>query len=211
MYRIVLLALLVSGRFTANCQYPGYKLLADDVAFRGQFVLAAQKTNSIKSDFTQDKSISLLSEKIISSGKFWFKKDNLLRMEYEQPFQYLMVINNTNVYIKDGQKETRLSSKSNKLFQQINSIMLDCVKGTALGNPDFSVRIFEGKNSFLLELTPVSKNLKEYFKTIALVLDKKDYSANSIEMNEISGDYTTIHFINKELNATIPDQLFAIH
>ena len=132
-------------------------------------------------------------------------------MEYQQPFQYLMVINNTSVYIKDGQKETRLSSKSNKLFQQINTVMLDCVNGSALSNPDFSVRIFEGKSAFLVELTPVAKNLKEYFKTIALLVDKKDYSANSVEMNEASGDNTIIHFINKELNAAIPDQLFTAH
>ena len=211
MYRMVLLAFLVMSGFTANCQYAGYTLLTDATYFRDQFATASQKTNSIKCDFTQEKSISLLSEKINSSGKFWFKKENLLRMEYQQPFQYLMVINNTSVYIKDGQKETRLSSKSNKLFQQINTVMLDCVNGSALSNPDFSVRIFEGKSAFLVELTPVAKNLKEYFRTIALLVDKKDYSANSVEMNEASGDHTIIHFINKELNAAIPDQLFTAH
>jgi len=211
MYSMVLLTFLVMNGLTANCQYEGYTLLNDASHFREQFAAASQKTNSIKSDFTQEKSISLLLEKINSAGKFWFKKENFLRMEYQQPFQYLLVINNASVYIKDGTKETRVSSKSNKLFQQINTVMLDCVKGTALNNPDFSERIFEGKAAFLIEMIPVAKNLKEYFKTIVLVVDKKDFSANSVEMNELSGDRTTIHFINKELNVTIPDQLFAVH
>lgn len=211
MFRLVFLAFLSMTGFTANGQYTGYTLQTNEDHFREQFTKAAQITNSIKCNFTQEKNISLLSEKIVSSGKFWFKKENLLRMEYEQPFQYLMVINNSTVFIRDGQQQTRLSTKSNKVFQQINTIMLDCMKGTALSNPDFSVRIFEGKSSFLVELTPVAKNLKEYFKSIALVVDRKDYSAMSVEMNEVSGDHTTIHFINKELNATIPDQLFVIH
>ncbi len=50
-------------------------------------------------------------------------------MEYNQPFQYLMIMNRDNVYVKDGQKENKVSSKSNKLFQQINRITVDCVQG----------------------------------------------------------------------------------
>ena len=42
----------------------------------------------------------MLSEKIISKGKFWFKKDNLVRLEYVQPYQYLMIINKNNIFIK---------------------------------------------------------------------------------------------------------------
>ena len=70
----------------------------------------------------------MLSDKIISKGKFWFKKENKVRMEYMQPFQYLMILNNNNIYIKDGQKENKISTGSNKLFQQVNRIVVDCVQ-----------------------------------------------------------------------------------
>ena len=153
----------------------------------------------------------MLSEKITSKGKFWFKKDNLVRMEYNQPFQYLMIINKNNVFIKDGQKENKVSTTSNKLFQQINKITVDCVQGTALDNNDFKFSVFENDKNFLVELTPVAKNLKEYFKSINIFVDKKDYSVIKLDMRELSGDNTVISFINKELNVTIPDALFAIH
>ena len=206
----VLIPGLMAG-LVSNGQYAGYKLLTDAGHFRSEFAGASQKNISVKSDFTQEKELNMLSEKMTSSGKFWFKRENRLRMEYQQPFQYLLVINQANVYIKDGDRETRLSARSNKLFQQINNIMMDCVRGTALDNSDFSVRVFEGANAFLVELTPVSKNMKEYFKNIVLIIDKKNYSAVSIDMNELSGDHTTIRFLNKELNGTIPDNLFAVH
>ena len=125
--------------------------------------------SSLKSDFVQEKNLSMLSEKIVSKGIFWFKKENLVRMEYKQPFQYLMIINKNNVYIKDGQKENKISAASTKIFRQINRLMVDCVQGTVMNNPDFGVKAFEGNSGFLVELTPVGKGLKDYFKTIQVV------------------------------------------
>lgn len=205
-----LLMAIVLGACCLHAQYTGYKPVASLDDFKTKFAAASQKTTSIKSDFQQEKNLSMLSEKIVSSGKFWFKKENLVRMEYTKPFQYLMVINNGKVYVKDGQRENTVNTSSNKLFKQINNIMVDCMKGTALNNPDFKVRVFEGSASFLVELTPVPKNLKELFKTINIIVDKKEYGANKIEMHEQSGDNTMITFSNKELNTTISDVLFSI-
>src|ERR1700712_3019988 len=154
MRKIVVALCFCIPVFLLQAQYSGYKSVADLAKFKEQFTAAAQRTQSIKADFTQEKSLSLLSEKISSKGKFWFKKSNLVRMEYNQPFQYLVIINNNDVFVKDGQKENRVSTKSNKLFQQINRMMVDCVQGTALNNADFNIRVFENTQSGLIELTP---------------------------------------------------------
>ena len=209
--RLFLLLLLMLAGISSHAQYTGYRLLPDITTFKDQFTAAAKKINSIKSDFQQEKNLSMLSEKIISKGKFWFKKDNLVRMEYNQPFQYLMIINKNNVFVKDGQKENTISTKSNKLFQQINKITVDCVQGTMLTNPDFKIKVFENNKAYLIEMTPSAKGLKDYFKNIHVIIDKTDYSVIRIDMQELSGDNTIINFTNKELNVTIPDALFVIH
>lgn len=210
MRKILILVAIIVCALSARAQHAGYSAVTDLVKFKAAFVAVAQKTTTIKSDFIQEKNLSMLSETITSKGKFWFKKNSQVRMEYSQPFEYLMIINQDKVYIKDGTKENTISTKSNKLFQQINKITVDCVQGTALDNPDFTTKVFENKANYLVELTPVSKDLKEYFSTINIIIDKKDYSVSTIEMNESSGDNTTIHFINKEFNTTLPDALFAI-
>lgn len=210
MRKVLLIALTLITSFSIKAQYPGYTAVADLNKFKTEFAAASQKTNSIKSDFVQEKNLSMLAEKITSKGKFWFKKESQVRMEYTQPYQYLMILNKDKVYVKDGQKENKVSTKSNKMFQQINNIMIDCMQGTTLNNPNFKTRVFENKNSSLVELVPVTKGLKELFKTITVVVDKKDYSVTSIEMLELSGDNTTIRFTNKELNANVPDALFII-
>ena len=210
MRKIIFFILLLSAGFLSKAQYAGYGPVADLAKFKAAFAVAAQKTSSIKSDFTQDKNLSMLSEKITSKGNFWFKKDSRVRMEYNHPFQYLMILNKDKVYIKDGQKESKVSTKSNKMFQQINKIMIDCMQGTTLDNTDFKTRVFENKTNALVELTPVTKGMKEMFKSINVIVDKKDFSVTSIQMLELSGDNTIMRFTNKELNAAIPDTLFDI-
>lgn len=210
MRKLISISLLLYMAVAVQAQYAGYSPVVDLTKFKTDFAVAAQKTNSIKSDFVQEKNLSMLSEKIISKGKFWFKKESQVRMEYNQPFQYLMILNKDKVFVKDGQKENKVSAKSNKLFQQINKMMIDCMQGTALNNTDFKTRVFENKTTSLVELTPVVKGMKELFKFINVVVDKKDFSVVSIQMQELSGDNTTLRFTNKELNAVLADSLFAI-
>jgi len=211
MKKIILLLLTVTMGMVAAAQHPGYTAVADINKFKTDFAAASLKTTAIKADFMQEKNLSMLAEKITSKGKFLYKKENRVRMEYNSPYQYLMILNKDKVYVKDGQKENKISTKSNKMFQQINKIMIDCMQGTALNNTDFKTRIFENKTTSLVELTPVAKGLKDLFKMINVIVDKKDFSVTSIEMQELSGDNTIIRFTNKELNAALADNLFTIN
>ena len=210
MRKVIVALLGIVLGISLKAQHDGYLPVADTAKFKAGFSASTQKIVSIKSDFVQEKNLSLLSEKIISKGKFWFKRDGLVRMEYDQPYQYLMILNKDKIFTKDGQKENKISARSNKLFQQINRIMIDCMQGTALNNPDFKTRIFSNKTSSLIELTPVTKGLKEIFKSINVIVDSKDFSVISIEMLELSNDNTVMRFTNKEMNAEIPDSLFII-
>lgn len=199
---------LVSGQ--AFSQYAGYSAVADLPSFKKQFSSKSAGVLSIQSSFTQEKVLTALTEKITSTGSFWFKRSNKVRIEYMRPFVYLMVINGDKMLIRDEQNENRINIKSNKLFQQVNRIMIDCVQGTILESKDFSTRVFENDSAYLMEMTPSEKTLRGFFQTIILTVDKKDYSANTIEMNEPSGDKTTILFTDKKLNTQISDAVFAL-
>jgi outer membrane lipoprotein-sorting protein len=194
----------------SNAQYPGYKAIGDVAAFKKQFTTESAKILSIESDFTQEKTLTALTEKITSEGKFWFKRSNKVRIEYIKPFQYLMVMNGDKVLLRDGTKENRVNTKSNKLFQQVNRIMVDCMEGTIMDSKDFAVKVFENDKSYLLELTPNAKTLKSFFETVVLIVEKKDYTVRSIDMNEPGGDKTTLLFKDKKLNTQLADAVFAL-
>ncbi|MEO8470705.1 MAG: outer membrane lipoprotein carrier protein LolA [Chryseolinea sp.] len=203
-----LLVCMAAGLLPA--QPHGYAAVNDLIAFKQRFKTESSRVGSIESTFTQEKILSALTEKIVSNGKFWFKRSNRVKIEYIKPFQYTMVLNGEKMLIQDGQKQSQINVRSNKLFQQVNKIMIDCVQGTILESKDFSSKVFENDGTFLLELTPTSKSLREFFQTIMLNVSKADYSANSIEMNEPSGDKTTIIFTDKKLNTPILDAVFVL-
>lgn len=195
---------------TVKAQYPGFVLVQNQETFKQTLNSVTRNVSDINSDFIQEKTLSMLSDKITSRGNFWFKRENKVRMEYTHPFPYLLILNGGKIYIRDGQKENKLSASSSKIFEQVNRILLDCVGGTILRNPDFQARVFESPKSWLIELNPVAKNLKELYQKINIFIDRKDFTAESIDMFEISGDHSSIRFFNKVLNANIPDALFAI-
>jgi outer membrane lipoprotein-sorting protein len=210
MNKFIALFILIIYFLPGKAQYPGFTLSNHPEAFKKSFAETTASVESIQSDFSQEKTLTMLSEKMNSTGKFWFRKKDKLRMEYIHPYPYLMILNGGKILVKDGQKENQFSANSNKIFQQVNRILIDCVSGNILNNPDFQARIFENPVSFLIEFNPIAKKLKELFKNINIVIDKKGYSAIAVEMTEVSGDKTIIRFQNKVLNAPIPDSVFNI-
>jgi outer membrane lipoprotein-sorting protein len=207
--RKVLVFLLSIVSFATAGQYAGYQGVGDIASFKKQFTAEATKINSITSNFKQEKTLSALTETITSHGSFSFKRANKVRLEYKKPFSYVMVMNGDKVLVKDDGHQNTMNLKSNKLFQQINRIVVDCIQGTILDSKDFTSKVFENQHQFLLEMTPTSKNLKGFFQTIILLVEKKDYSVDSIKMNEPSGDTTIITFTEKKINATVSDSVFS--
>lgn len=205
MYKLWFILLLP---FIGHSQ--SFKLVKDTTLLKQKIESMSKNTSSIESDFTQEKNLSMLSEKIVSKGHFVFKKDNLLRWEYNSPTKYLIVINKDKILIKDEKKTTKYDMNSNKVFKEINDIMLSCVQGTIFKSNKFKTAYFENEKYYKLELKPLVKNMKDTFKTINLMFDKTVSSVVKIEMIEASEDVTTIDFLNKKLNAAIPQELFII-
>jgi outer membrane lipoprotein-sorting protein len=187
-----------------------FKSVKDTSLLKQKIASMSKATSSIESDFIQEKNLSMLSEKIISKGHFVFKKENLLRWEYMSPSKYLIVINKDKIVIKDEKKTTKYDMNSNKVFREINDIMLSCVQGTIFKSNKFKTSYFENEKFYKLELIPQEKNMKETFKKINLYFDKSVTSVAKMEMIEKNEDLTSLDFINKKLNAPIAETIFIV-
>jgi len=199
--------------FTVYCfaQYPGFKAVSDAEAFRKKAQEYTKKTNSLESDFKQVKHLSMLTENSISTGKFRFKKGNLLRWEYKEPVQYLIVLNNGKAYIKENGKVKKFDMNSNRIFKQINELMLAAAKGDILQSKDYNITYFESNDFFLAELQPLQTGMKDFMKNILIYFDKKDFSVSKFRMTEMSGDYTEIEFSNKKANISLESNIFTVN
>jgi outer membrane lipoprotein-sorting protein len=189
---------------------PNFKMVKDTILLKEKINAISKETNSLESDFTQVKTLSMLSEKITSKGHFCFKKDNLLRWEYIIPYTYIIVINKDKVLIKDESKLKKYDMNSNKVFKEINDILISCINGNILASNKFKIAYEENDKGYRLELTPLVKGMKESLKKIYMYFDKAVTSVIKLEMVESTDDFTVIDFTNKKVNGNIPAEKFIL-
>ena len=167
--------------------------------------------NTIYSDFTQEKHLAYLNDVIISEGKFWFKKENLLRWEYTSPYKYIIAINNGKFTIKDGDDIKAYDINSNKAFQEVNNMIVSSVKGDLLKENKFTVTALKSSDSYLIRLVPNNKEMAKILKTIELYFNISDLNIYKVKMIENEEDYTIILFKNKKINEAIPASIFILN
>ncbi len=203
-------ALLLCSSFVVTAQPKGYQQLKDVNAFQQSLAKSNAAKQTITSDFTQIKNLSLLSEKIKSKGKFYFKKEDKVRIEYTAPYAYLVVMNGGQLTIKDEQKTSKINTKNSKLMQSVNRIIIDCMRGTVFQNSDFKVSAYENGQNYLLSLSPVTDAMKKMFKQVDVHMEKKTLDVDRLTMTETGGDYTDMDFSNTQHNAALNEAIFKV-
>ena len=189
----------------------GFTRMKNPQQFSRSLAETTQTTNTIESKFVQEKNLSVISEKIITRGIFYFKKENKLRWEYTDPFRYLIIMNGDKVLIKDEKQENRFDAASNKVFSEINSIMVGSIRGTILNeNKKFNIDYQENTEFNLVKLIPLSPQLKVFIAEIRIFFNKVNYSVSRLEIEEPSGDFTKIEFSGLKINTPVSDENFSV-
>lgn len=188
----------------------GFTQMQNTTALESALTKSAATTQSISSDFVQVKHMKMLSETVNSKGKFYFKQKDKVRIEYQSPFQYLLVMNGGQVLVKEGDKVNRINTRNSKTMQSVNKVMMDCMRGTVFQNSDFEVKALSSDHQYLLVLTPANNAMKSLFAAIHVYINKKDNTVSKLEMKENGGDYTDMSFTNKQNNIPLSDALFSV-
>ena len=194
---------------TAAAQPKGYKPVGNVPAFQQTLSKSTDALQSLQSNFVQTKHLSLLSDKISSKGKFYYRKEDKVRIEYTSPFQYLLVMNGGKVMVRDEQKTSRINARNSKMLQSVNRIMIDCMRGSVFSNPDFKVSAFEGAAGYLLTLAPANESMKKMFSQIDVYLTKTGLDVDRLTLKEQGGDYTDMDFSDSRHNLALNDALFS--
>lgn len=172
---------------------------------------AASGLKTMTCSFTQTKYLSLLSDKMVSQGKMYYKQPNKLRWEYTSPYQYLFVFNGSKVYVSNKSRKNVIDTQTNKVFKEVARIMMSTVTGTALSNSsDFSIDVADGKSVWKITLIPKKKEMKKMFSKIELSFIKSSLMITEINIYEKNKDRTNIRLKNISTNGAVNESLFAI-
>lgn len=204
------LGLMFAGAVHAFAQPKGFQAVKNVKEFEASLSRSNASVNTISSDFSQTKNLALLSDKIKSKGKFYFRKEDKVRIEYTSPYSYLLVMNGGQIMVKDEQKTSKINTKNSKTMQSVNRIMIDCMRGTVLNNPDFKASVYESTGKYLLSLAPANDAMKKMFKSIDVYLNKKNFDVDRLTMTEQGGDFTDMDFSNTQHNVVLNESIFKV-
>lgn len=168
---------------------------------------SSQATNSIQADFKEEKFLSFLKEPEKSTGVFYFKKDDKMRWEQQTPFKYIILINGDKLRVIDGGKEKNVGA-AGKMAGQIKQVMLGLVNGDFQQTKTFTQVCMENADSYLVQLTPTNKRMRNVYAKINLIFPKHTLRLKELTFFEKNGDKSIMKFQNEKVNQAIPETVF---
>ena len=191
-------------------QDEGYKPLQNPETFIEKVKAYSLATNTIQSNFTQEKHLTILEEVLTSEGHFIFQKENNVVWEYTKPISYAIIVHNGMFIIRDGEKVKEFDIQSNRMFKEINNMIVTSVSGNFLDNPDFRATYLENDIFYLARLVPLKPEVKDMLSEIDIYFEKKELQVAKVRFLEPGDDYTLIIFSDKIFNEPVSDEVFKV-
>lgn len=160
------------------------------------------EVKTLKSRFSEEKHLSLLSAPIESAGELSFDKAaQTLLWQYKTPFQNGFIIEKENVYRVDGNTQTRVKDAMGKMMaaQLVVWLTLDfnSLKQT------YEIALSGREITF----TPRAKTHK-VVKQITVWLDEKNPQiVTQVKLEEPSGDFIVWKFLDTRINPPAQEPL----
>jgi outer membrane lipoprotein carrier protein len=177
-------------------------------ALKAKVKVLATSTKTISSDFVQFKHLDFLDNDIETSGKLAFKAPDLVKWEYVTPFKYSVLFKDEKLFINDEGNKSDINIGSNKMFKQLNKLIISSVKGDMFDDIEFNIEYFIKDNNSLVYFSPKDQKFAKFIKSFHITFNENG-DVIIVKMIEPSEDYTKIVFTNKVLNQPIDEAVFS--
>ena len=169
----------------------------------------SSSVKSIESDFKQIKHIEAFNQDFVSSGKFYYRVNDKICLNYVVPKPYRIVINSNKIKVESDGKKNVMNLKDNKQMQEMQNMLSVCMTGNLSNiSKDYRMEFYEDEQSYLITVKPVNEGTNKYM--LDVYLNKKDMSVDKLRISESESDYTEYIFSNKKINTLNNDTFFKI-
>lgn len=168
------------------------------------------RVKTIKTLLTQEKHISLFSEKIFSTGLCIFKAPDKLRLEFITPFKSVLIVDKNQVYKYEyyDEKWQKLTPGNKEIMLHIMKNISSWLKGKFNDVNIYDITANQGKKTSIT-LIPKHKDFRNFITSFELGLNENINALDYIIINEKKNDYTKIVFHNDIHDSEISDKIFS--
>lgn len=172
---------------------------------------ASEKTETISCDFNQTKYMSVLTKPVTSKGRFYYKREQNICLEYSAPQGNAVVMSSGRFKMVNAGNTTVIDNKANPMMRQLSEMLTACMTGNIeLFGADATTDFYESAMLYTVVITPTNRRVKAYIKQIVLSFDKQDMTLSMMRMNENGSDYTVYEFKAKKINVPVSEAKFKI-
>jgi len=204
MRKLTLVLLLFLPLFSFS---QDWETIKTDAPILSRLKAELSKMQSIRGDIRQEKSFSFLTDKLVSTGIFIYEKEEKLRWEFRNPIEYIILINENKMRLKEEGEEKKYKGM-NQILRQVKDIILGCINGSIMDNSDYKTAFYENEKFVQIQLKPKAKNLTQFVEEIKVEFLKESSTLKKVTLVDSSGDSTDIIFSNLKTNEKVDENVF---
>ena len=202
---MVVLSLFIGSKLHAQ----EFKPLKDNsMLLNGLSQQAEMKT--FQASFTETKSISFVTDDLVSKGKLAYSEEGLIRWEYLEPDASIMIISPEKTMVSENGKTKELKAMG-AVMKRIKELIGSCITGDILTDDDYQSSFVVSEAEYRVELVPLQRRVKQMVELIQIDFDMATFQINSMLMLDPSGDQTTIAFEDISVNKDLPSDVFKLN
>jgi len=171
---------------------------------------SARTVNTIESNFELIREVSLLTDPIVTTGRFYYQKSDALRWEVESPEPM-------GFWVKGSRGKRWKGNEAHSQTFAVSSVpFIDLfarqVFAWANGNLDILTTRYQmgiiTTRPLVLKLSPIKADEKQYLANVQLTFSEGLDHIQKVLICLADGDQAKINFTNAVLNKPFPDALF---
>ncbi|MCK9627300.1 MAG: outer membrane lipoprotein carrier protein LolA [Bacteroidales bacterium] len=169
--------------------------------FYSELSRRSSEISTLKASFIQTKHVKILDTKIVSKGKFQYKKGVDIRFDYSIPKVMSIIMTNSRLQISTPTKTTTYDFTKQRSLAELSVIMEACIAGRLKELPSKYKVIYKMSPDFhVVTITNLKRAADNPYTMIELHFNIEDYSLRELILYERSEDTTFYSFNNLEIN-----------
>ncbi|NQU43224.1 outer membrane lipoprotein carrier protein LolA [bacterium] len=165
---------------------------------------------SLKTDFVQERHLSIFEDILRATGACWFQTPDLIRWEIFEPYASVLIHNDGKVakFEVENGRLRKMQLGAEDVLKEVLEQIMDWMRGDFSRSKDTYRFEFREGRDYEVILRPKSEDMAEMIESVDIAMSTETLHVRRVTIREPQGDFVEIRFLNEVLNPNLDPALF---